>query len=424
MAVGAPCRPDRFRRDRVSDWLRGRRGALALAFGGSAVRYGELADAVAAAALPGGDGLVACPVGTDPVRLIAVVLACLERGRPVLVGGDAADAARISPDLPAGTELTMLTSGSSDPAAAPRAVARTNESWLASAAPLADVAGLVADDRVAVTGPLHVSMHLYAALHALWLGAAVGDDVTRASVVHATPTRFTRIVEGRQVPPSAIVAGAAMSDALRAQAARRGIRVTEYYGAAELSFVAAGRGPSLSPFPGVEVELRPVASGRELWARSPYLALGVIGGGMLRRDDDGFATVGDLAEPVGTDAFRIAGRGDAAITTAGATVLAEAVESRLVGLPGVAAAAVIGEPHELLGERVVAVVELDGTADASTVVAAARASLPAAELPRRWFVQAVPRTVSGKPARGLLRAALASGTLGPEHPSVSDRGVS
>ncbi|KQZ08667.1 hypothetical protein ASD23_09745 [Agromyces sp. Root1464] len=426
-SVGSHRHRPGFRRDRsgadgplgVSDWLRGPRGGIALAFGGDAVRYGELADAVAAARLPSGDDVVACPAGTDPVGLVTLVLACLERGRPVLVGGDSADAVRVSSELPSGTELAVLTSGSSDPAGMPRAVARTNASWLASAAPLAEVAGLRASDRIAVTGPLHVSMHLYAALHALWLGATVGDQVVGASAVHATPTRLARLLEVDAPPPAAIVAGAALSESLRARATARGIRLTEYYGAAELSFVAVGRGDSLEPFPGVEVELRPTAAGPELWARSPYLALGVVGGGMLRRADRGFATVGDLAEPIGADAFRIVGRGDAAITTAGATVLAEDLEARLLALPGVVAAVVLGEPHDLLGERIVAVVELDAATDASAVIDAARQHIPAAELPRRWFVGAVPTTASGKPARGILRAALAAGTLGVPHPSHS-----
>jgi acyl-CoA synthetase (AMP-forming)/AMP-acid ligase II len=409
----------------VSGWLRGPRGDLALAFGGDAVRYGELAEAVSAAELPDGDGLVACPIGTEPVRLLTLVLACLDRGRPVLVGGDAADADRISADLPPGTELAVLTSGSSDPAGMPRAVARTSASWLASAAPLADAAGLRASDRIAVTGPLHVSMHLYATLHAVWLGAAVGDELSGATTVHATPTRLARLLEADAPPPAAIVAGAAMSDLLRERAATRGIRLTEYYGAAELSFVAIGQGDSLAPFPGVEVELRPTTAGRELWARSPYLPLGDVGGGgMLRRDDRGFATVGDLAEPIGRDAFRIVGRGDAAITTAGATVLAEDLEARLLSLPGVVAAVVLGEPHGLLGERIVAVVELQAATDAASVIAAARQHLPAAEVPRRWFVREIPTTASGKPARGLVRAALAAGTLGasiPSRESTSDR---
>lgn len=412
----------------MSGWLRGPRDRVALAFGGRAVRYGELERAVRAAVLPDESAhgrLVGVPDGTAPVDAIVTLLACLERGRPVAIGADASTAAALAPQLPPGTELALLTSGSSaaaGAAAAPRAVARTNASWLASAAPLAELLELgderATPDRIAVTGPLHVSMHLYAALHALWLGATATDEVAGAELAHATPTRLARLLDSPAVPKHVVVAGAATSDRLRAAAAARGIRLTEYYGAAELSFVAAGSGGALTPFPGVEIELREAPVGTELWVRSPYLALGVVGGGMLRRDADGFATVGDLAERAGRDdAFRILGRGDAAITTAGQTVLAEDVEARLAELPGIAAAAVLGEPHDLLGERLVAVVELepglvDEEAAFADAVAAARAALPPASLPRDWHVvDALPRTTSGKLARGVLRAALAAGSL-------------
>lgn len=400
----------------MSAWLHGSSERVALAFGGDAVRYGELARAVDAVSLPSGDGPVGCPAGTDPVTLVTTVLACLDRGRPVLVGGDQVLADQLANNLPAGTDLALLTSGSSGPSGTARIVARTSASWLASAGPLADVVGLTAADRVAVTGPLHVSMHLYAVLHALWLGASVGDTLDGATAVHATPTRLARLLDERAMPHTAIVAGAAMSPSLRARAAARGIRLTEYYGAAELSFVLAGRGDGLLPFPGVDVDLRPDDAGEELWARSPYLALGVLGGGMLRRDADGFATVGDLAERRPDGSLRVLGRGDAAITTAGSTILAEPLEARIGALPGVDAAAVLGEPHELLGERVVAVVELAAGAELANVVAAARSELTAEELPRRWFVRPVPRTDSGKVARGVLRGELATGSLGAGHP--------
>ncbi|MGI9823966.1 class I adenylate-forming enzyme family protein [Agromyces sp. Marseille-Q5079] len=396
----------------MSDWLNGSPHATALAFEGGAVRYVELAQGVAGAGLPAGDGPVACPAGLDAVTLVIRVLAALDRGRPVLVGGTQREADALAASLPAGTELALLTSGSSG--GAPRVVARTSRSWLASAGPLAEVAGLGRDDRIAVTGPLHASMHLYAVLHALWLGATATDAIDGASVAHATPTRLARMLDSGHCPPSVVVAGAVLAPSLRAVAEHRGIRLTEYYGAAELSFVLAGCGGDLRPFPGVEVQLRPSAAtddATELWARSPYLALGVIGGGMLRRDDDAFATVGDLAEHVATGAWRVLGRGDAAITTAGATVLAEHVESRLVEVPGVLAAAVLGEPHDLLGERVVAVVELEPGASLDEVARAARGRLTAPELPRRWFAAPVPHTASGKVARRELRDALASGRL-------------
>ncbi|MFE5672059.1 class I adenylate-forming enzyme family protein [Agromyces sp. NPDC056523] len=399
----------------MSDWLRGRDERVALAFGGDAVRFGELARAVDAAVLPAGSGPIGCRVGGDPVDLVVTVLACLARRRPVLVGADQATADRVAHALPNGTELALTTSGSTArDGDAPRLVARTSASWLESAAPLAELAGLGADDRVAVTGPLHVSMHLYAVLHALWLGATATDRLDGASVVHATPTRLARLLDGADAPRAAIVAGAAMGDRLRARTAERGIRLTEYYGAAELSFVLSGSGGSLAPFPGVEVELRSAATGDELWARSPYLAVDVVGG-TLRRDDRGFATVGDLAERTAVGGIRVLGRGDAAITTAGATVPAESIEARLSAIDGVHAAAVIGEPHELLGERIAAILELDDGIALEAVIAAARAELSPVELPRRWFMQALPRTDSGKIARGALRAAVAAGQLGGGH---------
>jgi acyl-coenzyme A synthetase/AMP-(fatty) acid ligase len=402
----------------MSDWLGGSPHDVALDFGGHAVTYGELAGAIGRVVLPDGDGAVGCPAGTDPARLVVTVLAAIDRGRAVLVGG------RANGDLPAGTELALLTSGSSGVGAMPRVVARTSASWLASAQPLADVAGLDAGDTIAVTGPLHVSMHLYAVLHALWLGATASDDVRSATVMHATPTRLSRALDGDACTPAVIVAGAATSDDLRSRAAARGIHLTEYYGAAELSFVLAGGPAGLEPFPGVEVDLRPGPAGDELWARSPYLAIGTVGGGMLRRDDVGFATVGDLARRTPSGAIRVLGRGDAAITTAGATVLAEHVEAQLSTLPGVTAAAVVGEPHDLLGERVVAVVELADGIGLVEVAAAARAHLSPAELPRRWFARALPRTDSGKVARGAVRDALAAGELGEGHPVAFERSAS
>ncbi|MRX45288.1 class I adenylate-forming enzyme family protein [Agromyces kandeliae] len=407
----------------MTDLLGASGDRIALSFGGRSAGFDELARAVAGAGLPPGDGPVGCRADGDPVLAITTVLACLDRGRPVLVGGTQRDADRIADDLPAGTELALTTSGSTSADGSPRVVARTLDSWLASAEPLAGLAGLDAHDRVAVTGPLAATMHLYAALHALRIGATVTDDVASATAVHATPTRLARLLSTEAaLPRTAIVAGAAMPSRLRGQAAGRGIRVVEYYGAAELSFVLATRHGSdrapdsgLEPFPGVEVDLRPADAGLELWARSPYLAMDVVGGRM-RRDADGFATVGDLAERTPAGGIRVLGRGDSAIITAGATVLAEDVEAHLVALPGVHDAAVVGEPHDLLGERIAAVVELEPGARLEAVADAARVALSPVELPRRWFAADLPRTASGKPARGRLRDDIAAGRLGPGHP--------
>jgi len=182
--------------------------------------------------------------------------------------------------------------------------------------------------------------------------------------------------------------------------------VTEYYGAAELSFVAARRVPEpLQPFPGAEVELR----GGVVWVRSPYLSLGYPTGvdGPFRRDGDGFATVGDLAVQV-AGGLRIRGRGDAAITTGGATVVVEDIEEALLTVPGIVAVAVVGTPHPRLGQLVTAVLEPAPGADLSLVRPAARRLLRGQSLPRRWLVaDRLPRTPGGKIARHVVAAAVA-----------------
>ena len=71
-----------------------------------------------------------------------------------------------------------------------------------------------------------------------------------------------------------------------------------------------------------------------------------------------------------------------------------------------------------------AVVELADGVELERVVSAARAALSPVELPRRWFTMAVPRTDSGKVARGVLRDALASGGLRDGYPAAFERSSS
>ncbi|WP_420120419.1 AMP-binding protein, partial [Nakamurella sp.] len=334
------------------------------------------------------------------------MFAAARRGTPVLITDPAAPPAGGPADagarrLPPETFLVVVTSGTSGH---PRPVLRTAASWTSSFAPFSELTGIGPGDRVLLTGPLHATMHLFAAVHTLAIGAHLVDDPAIATAVHAVPSRLATLLDeldrgaGRAPLHTVVVAGAPLPDELAARALARGLAVVEYYGAAELSFVAARRAPGpLRPFPGARVELR---SG-VLWVSSPYLSLGYPPGisGPFRRAADGFATVGDLAEdrsapddPAGP-ALRIRGRGDAAITTGGATVVAEDVEQVLLALPGVAAVAVVGAAHPRLGQLVVAVLEPVAGADLGGIRAAARRVLTGPSRPRRWLVaDALPRT--------------------------------
>jgi acyl-CoA synthetase (AMP-forming)/AMP-acid ligase II len=367
-------------------------------------------------------GPVLLATGLPRIEALAGVFAAAATGLPVVVADPTSPwTPRRDSVIPAGTFLIAVTSGTSG---RPRPVARTAASWTTSFGALAELAGITPDDRVLLTGPLHATLHLFAAVHTLAIGAELTDRPERATALHAVPTVLEQLL--RELPPSAplrsaIVAGSALPDGVARQAIERRIAVTEYYGAAELSFVAARRYPNpFSAFPGAQVQVR---SG-ELWVRSPYLALGYLDGitGPLRRDDTGFATVGDLAESLPDSGLRIRGRGDAAITTGGATVIAEDVESVLTTLPGVAAVAVVGVPHSSLGQIVTAVIEPASGGDLGGLRASARAVLRDQSLPRRWLLtDRLPRTPSGKIARQLVALAAVALAAGQQPPDGSPR---
>lgn len=306
----------------------------------------------------------------------------------------------------------------------PRAVVRTRASWTGSFEPLSELTGIGADDVVLVPGALVSSLYGFAAMHALavgatvlapgrWAAGALPELLRRATAVHLVPHLLPRLLDAlpeRAPLRVAVVGGAALSSEVRERAREVGVRVVAYYGATELSFVAVDDdGGGLRPFPGVEIEVRPPRG--EVWARSPWLAEGYLGGvaGPLKIEDK-WMSVGDLADPYTPgEPLRLRGRGDGAIQTGGATVVPEDVEEVLRRVPGVGDVVVVGTPHPGLGTVVTAVVEAGAGAlpSKADLEAAARAGLAAAQRPRRWYaITRMPRTPTGKPARAQLAARL------------------
>ncbi|MEV6430441.1 AMP-binding protein [Nocardia sp. NPDC051463] len=311
------------------------------------------------------------------------VCAAARRGIPVIVENP--DVRPHRPSIPPSAFLLVTTSGSTGK---PRPLARTAASWFDSFPAFTTITGILATDRVLLTGPLHATMHLFGALHALWLGACVTDDSSQATVAHAVPAVLREIVRTAPRLRTAIVAGIALDEG--AAAAAEGIALIEYYGSAEVSLVAARRVPEpLRLLDGVDAEVR----GGLLYVRSPYSVLGV----------PEWFSVGDLAELGENRELTVRGRGEFAINVGGTTVVAEDVERILETLDGVTAAAVIGSPHVVFGETVTAAVQLDG-AGIEEVRSRARRVLTKEAMPRRWVVlRALPRTAGGKLARGRLK---------------------
>ncbi|MDJ0767795.1 MAG: acyl-CoA synthetase [Ilumatobacter sp.] len=113
--------------------------------------------------------------------------------------------------------------------------------------------------------------------------------------------------------------------------------------------------------------------------------------------DDGWFVTGDAAT-IGDDGFhRIAGRASIDIIKSGGyKVGAAEVESALLSHPAVAEAAVVGQPDDDLGERIVAYVVADGV-DADALIDHVAGSLSVHKRPREIrHVAALPRNALGK----------------------------
>ncbi|OZE43725.1 synthetase [Rhodococcus sp. 05-2254-6] len=367
---------------------RGRDNDTAISWAGRTLTYAELDAAVEQwPHLPVHDARFHDASALELPDALICVFAAARQGSAVRVEDPAARPERpahIDPDA----FLLVAASGSTG---RPKPLARTAASWVDSFPEFTDISGIRPTDTVLVTGPLHATMHLFAAVHALWLGACVTDDPAQATAVHAVPAVLRDVLRRMPHARIAVAAGAGLDDVAAQTISAQSVRLVEYYGSAELSLVAArvvGEQSSLRLLRDVEAR----TEDGYLFVRSPYAALGA-------RDWFG---VGDLAELNGSELL-VHGRGDAAINVGGTTVIAEDVESILTGLDGVRAAAAIGTPHAVLGETVSAVIELDGTRDLDLVRADARAIMAKEALPRRWtVVQQLPRTASGKIARRAL----------------------
>jgi fatty-acyl-CoA synthase len=219
-------------------------------------------------------------------------------------------------------------------------------------------------------------------------------------------------------------AGAApVPPSLLAWFADRGIRVSQCYGLTEggcwnlcLQPEDAARKPGSAGRGFVACEPRvvdaagedvPPGEAGELILRGPTLMSGywrdpAATAAALR---DGWLYTGDVATIDEEGFVSVVDRKKDVVISGGLNVYPAEVERVLHELPGVADAAVVGLPDPKWGEAVTAVVVAAGEISAEEVVAHCRAALAAYKAPRRVeFVEAIPKTVSGKHLKGELRA--------------------
>jgi acetyl-CoA synthetase len=237
------------------------------------------------------------------------------------------------------------------------------------------------------------------------------------SVLCMAPTEYRLIAAAGPIGPlpslrRAITAGEALGvPAFETWRTQTGLEISDGYGQTETGQVTGVRpgetappGSMGRPLPGVRVE---VVDGELLVdpATVPTFFLGYDGGSV----PSGMWHTGDHVRQDGDGWLFFESRADDVIISAGYRIGPAEVESTLLGHPAVRECAVLGVPDEARGQVVAAVVVLRGGYDPDDALIAelqafVRDETAPYKYPRRiWFVDALPKTTTGKLHRAALR---------------------
>lgn len=322
----------------------------------------------------------------------------------------------------------------------PKGYRRTHRSWLTSFEGDRIEFGLTEKDIVLAPGSMTHSLFLYAAIHGLQIGATIlmsrafhpGRALKlardhRATIAYAAPTQWRMMIDASQEPvPSlrwALSSGAKWFPTSSQELARLAPHASfaEFYGASELSFVAVRKSGETCPeqsvgraFSGVTIKIRdddgnelPPGSTGRVFVDSPYLFSGYVGAGedIARHGQE--MSVGDMGFLDTSGFLHLTGRRDRMIVSSGKNIFAEEIERALESIAGVRAAAVLGAPDDVRGQRIVAFVlpEAGHSPTQADLRRGLRTRLPAPFIPRTFArPHDWPQTASGKIDFTALRA--------------------
>ncbi len=291
------------------------------------------------------------------------------------------------------------------------------------------------DDSLLLSLPLHHMHGLGVGLHgALCAGGTVvalakfdtADVVEqvrekRVSMFFGVPTMYAKLLSHADFQVfgrlRVFVSGSApLSEAAFSRIAEiTGREPLERYGMSETGMIASNpyrgsrkAGSVGSPLPGVEIRLSGGSEG-EILVRGDAVFAGYWQNEEATRASftgEGWFRTGDLGT-IGDDGFLVInGRIKEVIIKGGQNVFPQEVEACIEEMDGVIEAAVIGEPDEYWGERIVAVVVADRTSVEEELVRQFVASrLSRTKVPDQVkFVPELPRNRLGKIQRGRLKA--------------------
>ena len=332
----------------------------------------------------------------------------------------------------------------------PKGVRLTHAALVGNADAVASTTGLAADDRLLPAVPAFTAFGFGALVAAIVAGStlvlAPTDDpdatlaavaAQRVSVLHAVPTGWQLLLRSPAFAPArlaslrtGLIAGGAVSEALVAQVrdwcdvlvayglTETGpiVTITRFDDTADRRVASVGRA-----LEGVEVMAVDMVTGvlhgpeavGEIAVRSPFLMRGYLrmpAETAKVHTPEGFFLTGDLGIIDEDGYVRIVGRRQETILRGGYEVYPREVEDRLRAHPAIDDVCVIGIPHDVLGEQIVAcIVPLEGAVvTGREILLFARDVMAEPKVPDLVrFFDALPLTGGGKVRRRELARAIA-----------------
>jgi long-chain acyl-CoA synthetase len=334
----------------------------------------------------------------------------LQRGQPIALDDDK-------------SQLLCETAGSTG---APKVIARSQASWIASFDINHEMFDITTDDCVAVFGGLQHSLALYGVIEAAHIGADICmlaglrpntqcDRLIQNNVtlLYVTPTQLRLLNAAQKDMPNVrqiIIGGGIVHDSLRHETRKAfpNATLTQFYGASETSFITIANdttpiGSVGAPYPNVTLKLIALDQTNaqdlgEVWVKSPYLFNGYAHGASKDTQcKDGFVTIGELGR-IDTDGnLFLQGRKNRMVTIADQNVFPEDIERYITDTFQPTHVVVVAQPDQLREHRLTAIVQ-GGTATNDTILQACRSHLGQLKAPRRVvFTDQLPLLPSGKP---------------------------
>lgn len=324
---------------------------------------------------------------------------------------------------------TMFTCFTSGTTGAPKGCVRSEESWIASFKADQGFANIGPGNEVVVLGSFSHSLGIYAAVRGLYAGAKIilfrkfdPSKITRQirsasnAIIFGVPTQFVALARVAQEPIGSakrlLSTGAKLPEnhATTIQQAFPNADIIEFYGTSELSYVSArnvhpNEAPTSvgTPLPGIkiaieqskETDIESNAAGL-VKVRSPLAFDGYIANHKFSPAAD-WISVGDTGFIGEGGALHLIGRIDRMFQSSGRNIVPEAIEAALLAINGVAHAAVIGMPDSTRENRIVAIVDTEGTLSRKPLVENLKNAIASYTIPHKFYLcNEWPKTTSGK----------------------------